>query len=392
MPPSQATTGPLVTEVKGKPDSIRGTARWLATAADTVRGSGDRAHRAGGMSETGWTGRAGDGFRGTAQDLRGKTADLGGLLSSTRNALDVHANDLDGVIREMAHARQVAVGGGLTVTPTTIDPPGPAPAAPPELPADRLPTPGEREAHNEAVGAMGVYRRREEAFRQAAGIVVPARDKERQSQDALAEYLFQFQDVAPVKFGLLAGSVAGGLSGEALGWSSRLRSRADGFRSEAARRAGLAGQGGLWNKLKNSHLERVNLNRAGALDSRAAAWERNVGKIPTFGRAMLAPTTWNAGMRLPELATDASRIARSGAAFAKNVPFVGTAITAVGVGFDIHEGKDPKEAIVTGASSLAAGAAAGAVVGSFVPIPFVGTLAGAAVGYGVGAAIDAIWD
>ncbi|MGT2929070.1 hypothetical protein ACVR1G_02255 [Streptococcus dentasini] len=55
--------------------------------------------------------------------------------------------------------------------------------------------------------------------------------------------------------------------------------------------------------------------------------------------------------------------------------------------FTADEGGD----IVTGAASASAGAAAGAAIGSLIPIPGVGTVAGAVVGYGVGKLLDHKW-
>ena len=121
---------PLDIEVTGDPEGIRASARWLGGASTTVSDSAHDAHRAGAESESGWTGAAGDGFRRLATRISRMTDDVFHDLTGTRDALDTHASDLDAVNREMERARQVAAAGGLTVTPTAILEPGPAPAAP----------------------------------------------------------------------------------------------------------------------------------------------------------------------------------------------------------------------------------------------------------------------
>jgi hypothetical protein len=79
---------------------------------------------------------------------------------------------------------------------------------------------------------------------------------------------------------------------------------------------------------------------------------------------------------------------------------VGGAMALAGIGYDIATGKDPVQAVASGGggflASIAAGAATGAVVGTFVPVPGVGTAVGAVVGAGVGiftsGAIDSLFE
>lgn len=83
----------------------------------------------------------------------------------------------------------------------------------------------------------------------------------------------------------------------------------------------------------------------------------------------------------------------------------GGALAVAGIAYDIYNGKDPEQAIVSGAAgfgaSLAAGAvtgaAAGAIVGSVVPVAgtavgaVVGTVAGAGVGIFTSGAVDSLY-
>lgn len=78
---------------------------------------------------------------------------------------------------------------------------------------------------------------------------------------------------------------------------------------------------------------------------------------------------------------------------------VGGALAAAGVVYDIANGKDVDQAIVSGAAgfgaSVLAGAGAGALIGSAIPIPGVGTIGGALVGATVGiftsGAVDSLY-
>ncbi len=79
---------------------------------------------------------------------------------------------------------------------------------------------------------------------------------------------------------------------------------------------------------------------------------------------------------------------------------LGGALAVVGIGLDVAAGEDPVQAVASGAggfaASVAAGAGMGALVGSFVPVPGVGTAVGAVVGAGVGivasGAIDSLFE
>ncbi|GAB2632567.1 hypothetical protein GCM10027088_03660 [Nocardia goodfellowii] len=73
----------------------------------------------------------------------------------------------------------------------------------------------------------------------------------------------------------------------------------------------------------------------------------------------------------------------------------GGALAVVGVAYDIYNGKDPEQAIVSGVGGFAASVAAGAAIGTLIPVPVVGTavgaLGGAAVGLFTSGAIDSMY-
>ncbi|MFC9894534.1 WXG100 family type VII secretion target [Nocardia sp. NPDC127579] len=93
-----------------------------------------------------------------------------------------------------------------------------------------------------------------------------------------------------------------------------------------------------------------------------------------------------------EALDDAARAKASGAKIGLRV---GGALAVVGVAYDIYNGKDPEQAIVSGVGGFAASVAAGAAIGSFIPVPVAGTAVGAVGGAVVGlftsGAIDSMY-
>jgi len=73
----------------------------------------------------------------------------------------------------------------------------------------------------------------------------------------------------------------------------------------------------------------------------------------------------------------------------------GGAITLAGIAYDIHNGKPVDQAIVSGGVGFGASVAAGAVIGSVIPVPVVGTavgaLGGAVVGIFASGAVDSLY-
>lgn len=84
---------------------------------------------------------------------------------------------------------------------------------------------------------------------------------------------------------------------------------------------------------------------------------------------------------------------RLGAKLTGRIPYVGTAVTTAGVGWDSLEGKDVAKSAVSGYGSQLAGAAATGALVAFTSTP-VGWAVGLGVvgSIGVGTAIDALWD
>ena len=77
-------------------------------------------------------------------------------------------------------------------------------------------------------------------------------------------------------------------------------------------------------------------------------------------------------------------------------PKIGGGLALAGIGYDIATGKEPVQAVAAGAGGFAASVAAGALIGSFIPVPGVGTavgaLGGAVVGTFTSGAIDSLFE
>ena len=65
-------------------------------------------------------------------------------------------------------------------------------------------------------------------------------------------------------------------------------------------------------------------------------------------------------------------------------PKIAGGLALAGIGYDIATGKEPVQAVAAGAGGFAASVAAGALIGSFIPVPGVGTAVGALGGAVVG--------
>lgn len=94
-------------------------------------------------------------------------------------------------------------------------------------------------------------------------------------------------------------------------------------------------------------------------------------------------------------ADEALRSADDMARSSKTVPLkLGGGLAVLTIGYDIHSGKDPVQAVAAGGGGFAASVVAGAAIGSIVPVG--GTVVGAVVGAGVGivasGAIDSLFE
>jgi uncharacterized protein YukE len=203
-------------KVDGDVDSVRGTATGMSALGDSIDDAGAGFGQASGASESLWQGPAADAFRsriGTAQQATNQ------VVAATRRmsaALHVFADRMAHVKAEIAQARSIASGAGLTVSGDTISPPTPPPA-----PAAACYTPaGAAQVLQQQAVAEAKYRRQVKAYQQAERILTRARqDEQTAHQDvgkAADEEKSILDDLNEHKYWLLgglgAGSVALGLS------------------------------------------------------------------------------------------------------------------------------------------------------------------------------------
>jgi uncharacterized membrane protein len=70
----------------------------------------------------------------------------------------------------------------------------------------------------------------------------------------------------------------------------------------------------------------------------------------------------------------------------------GAGLAVAGVVYDIHNGKPVEQAVVSGTAGFASSVAAGALIGSWIPLPVAGTVLGAAGGAVVGLFVSGVVD
>lgn len=379
---------PLNIKVEGVPGSIRATGSWLRTLETNVHNVGTDVYQARGTSESDWIGPAGDGFRGVMTEFGTGIDTLATDCSGTAGALDTHAGDLDGVIRQMGNAAGIAREAGLTVTDTTIEDPGPAPANPAPLPTDREPTTTEQSAFDSANTAQETHAQQVAAYQQASEVVTQARTTETNSQNHLLRFVrgYASNPLSYVDF-------AAGYAGAHAARTSALRATAGRYNTLAARAANLADGQRLTNL---SGAARQNWIRAAQLEASFTVRANQASAAATAGRVSRLVDRLPGGVTrflsddftFRGTINQSTRFLGRATPVLRRVPVVGTLLTGVGIYSDIQSGKNPTQSIAAGVGGLAAGAATGAAIGSLVPVPIVGTVAGAIVGAGVSYAIS----
>lgn len=370
-------TAALETKIAGSPASIRGAATWLRgsfSTASTTLSDDVRAQRS--QSATAWVGDAGDGQRRRLTTLADTADSVSGIASSTAGDLDTLATALQTAQSEMERARSVARTGGLTVTGTLVQAPGPAPASVGPLPADA--TPAEVAAHDQGVAAIADHDAQVTAWNTTVGIAEGAQS----------------------------------------GWAEALTSAAGTWQSNSGNLTGLA------NDLMSAGVSAAAISVvAFNASQRMAGYQAASQSYAAHVRAVTTPEgriTTSAShfyelldgskdnAALAARAAEDLRGARVPVGLARGLLVLGVAATGYSIYDDIEHGESPAQAAVSNGvgflASLGAGAAAGAgvgaLVGTFVPVPVVGTVAGAVVGTIIGTgvglitsgAIDSMWE
>ena len=342
---------PIDTKIEGSPEDIRSMAGWLRDAlAASVHDTVTQVYHARGNSETMWEGQAGDAFRARMTSGGAKADELSTSATSAAQSFETYAADLHTAQVGMGRAREIAHSGGLTVTTDEIVEPGPAPTAPAALPTDGSVTSQMVQAHNDAVTAQNIHAHKVAAYtaaldeaNRARGIVDNAGNVGRTIWNELSKkkwlHAADFTNVA-----------VGGLAAR----------HASVLRAEHARLMGEA---------------RTSVQRYLASGGGAEARFQNSRAYAKFLEA-----------------DDALRRAGSvGRVIGSKIPAIGLGISAVGIGYDISQGKPPGKAIISGVGGAAAGIAVGALASGPVGWVALGAVgAGIIVGVGLDYGYDAL--
>ncbi|MGH3907488.1 MAG: hypothetical protein ACRDTE_25420 [Pseudonocardiaceae bacterium] len=328
---------PIDTRIDGDPESVRAVSQWLrSTMSAAVHDCVTQIYTVRGASETTWEGAAADAFR-TRMTSGGQKADnLAGESVRVGQSFDRYADDLHTAIAGRDRALQIAHDGGLDVVAGQILDPGPAPTAPQALPSDGSATPQMVHAYDDAVQAQQIHYHKAAAYAAAGEQMTHSRQI---IEDAKSFGQRVWNDVRNKAILHAADLTNGTVGALAARHATVLRREADSLTRQAAR-----------------HIEHY-LKSGG-------------GSTPT------AKYNLAAAEQAQRQADDALRRAGSvGRRIGSKVPLLGLGITAVGVGYDIQQGKPAGKAIVSGVGGAAAAVLVGAAIGGPV---------GAAVGLGVG--------
>lgn len=374
--------GELDTEVKGDPETLTVTAQWMRERCVSLEDLARAFASARGESETGWLGLAGDNLRALLTEgdkmANGQTM----LITSMVTALETHQADLRTVRARMQQARDVAREGGLVIEGFKIKEPGPAPAAPGQLPKNA--TPQQKEQHAGLTEANADYVKQVRAYKEASQIVKATKDKETNSQSMVVQFLSGTFD--PAKFTVTLGDISGGTAAAIAARTSAWRTIASNVKSPA---------------LASKMAANPSISAAGQLKAASIAAERTMDHKYALNMAQATRASRFIDKYVPPRVTrmldakivpksvtpPANIFVRGGSKVLSKLPWVGLGFTAVGVGLDVSGGKDPTQAVVSNTAGFAVGGLIGASIGGPV-----GAVAGGLIGVGVGFVVDEVWE
>ena len=337
---------PINTKIEGSPDSVRQAAAWLKSSLSAgVHDATTQVHQARTNSEAGWSGAASEAFRGRMTTVAQGGDDLAGDAATTGTKFDSYADSMQTAQAGMQRAKQIALQGGLTVNGDVIEDPGAAPTVPQSLPADGSATPQQVQGFNEGQQAVADHQRKVQAFGQAQQEADRANGVMAAAKEVLGGSVKDLTDKKYVHAAEFVNENAGRLVEKHV---STLKGEAGRLRDEA--------------KVAESRY----LKAPGGSDEARFQTETQMAK--------------NAAA--DGLEKDAASVARR---VGSKIPVVGLGITALGIGYDIHEGKPPGKAIISGLAGAGAAALVAGPVG-------VGAIAAVGAGILVGAGVDYAWD
>jgi uncharacterized protein YukE len=369
--------GPLNIEVLADPATCRASGSGVDDLAKGVGGLGSAFGGTGGSSESFWQGGAGPAFREKMNNAKGNADQVERAAAGAARALKTFADEIDTVKARMAQAKQVASGAGLTVSDTEIQPPGPAPAAPPQGPV----APQDQAAHDQA---SAEHQRQVTAFNEAAATVNDARGKERSAHEnlkrAASDNSSTLDTLKTTGETVLSKSIAlvGGLSGA----SHKLLQSA-----EKSQALGTWATAMLVDPSKLSAEQKTalqQLQRTGYAEAAKAGFQKTqidsmIGKLPGKLRTTLRYNASDLAKSALSLDKDIPDGFQKGIPVLKRLPLVGTAVTGLTTWGDIASGADPAKSVekavggtaagMAVSSGLEAGVGAAAAAGMAVPGP-----------------------
>lgn len=335
--------------VEGDPASVIAAGTWLektlATEVDAVVTALGEARR---TAQSDWEGDDGRAFVERAGEARSHVQDLHGQLLDKGAGVVTLGRQLRGFQNEMESLRAEASGDGLRVTGNDVHYPSPIPPRPADIPAGTEMPLAEAEAHNARVTAWNAHVQLTESYDRLFEQAEDVRSRWRGAYRDLAD---RYRGQTPAQMVLTAGDIAGSVAGALRVYQSSFnRGSATYWQQKAAR----------------------DLEWARKLDPAA------VGREAFYRNLDDARNLADDSARALRAADD---LERSG----KTMPLkLGGALAVAGIGLEIANGKDPVQATVSGGLGFGASVAAGAMIGTAIPVPVVGTAVGAIVGAGVG--------
>jgi uncharacterized protein YukE len=357
--------GDLDTEIEGEVANVRAVGRWLR---QDLRGGFDDLATTVAQQRTDaagdWQGEAGTAFSSRARELARSGDEGASLTGRVATLVDDLAEDMRTAKDAMTDVRTAARAGDLEVDGFTVRNPGDGPPSAGQSPAPDA-TPSEWDAWEARDAAVRRHNRKVEVWNQCVEDAAAAWDTWQRALEAAAS-AWQSHDKDYV-----------GLSGQLISANIQL---------ELVRRATphLTGE-----------VDRM-LTRAAELRAHADALRTPDGRVTDPGRFY---DLMDEADRLDD-AHPSARRALSNWELPKGLTrglwVIDLATTGYSIASDWEE-EGPAQAItsnaVPAAASILAGTASGAyiggVVGSFIPVPGVGTAAGVVVGAAVGTVVGA---
>lgn len=338
---------PINIRIEGNPESIRAAARWLTSRLEpALYDCASQVYRCRTNAEAGWRGEASSGFQGKMTTGGQGVDTIADDATRLGQSFDQYADGLHTAQAGMQRARDIAVQGGLRVTDTEILDPGLEPDIPQALPTDGSASPNMVHAHDQAVVAQQDYQRKVTAFNQAK----EEADRANGILDGVKETAEDYWKDLSGKRYIHAAEFTNGVADDLITLHKSI------LKQESARL----------------------LDEAKVAESRYLSSPGGSVEAKLYEETRLAKT-----MGAADLEAEAASIGRR---LGSKIPIIGWGITAVGIGYDLQEGKPPGKAIVSGVAGTAGAIMAASMVGG--PI---GVAAGAGVVAGIAVGLGADW-